>query len=226
MSDQPTATAAPPKAKAAGKKYAGLSRNQWILVGAVFAAALGYILWRRHEAEKAAASSAASTSTSTSTAASTLAALEEELAELQNQGYGGGGSSGGGGYSGGTGAGSTSTAAGTVTTTAPGTPTSSTGTVSGTAPSTPAKAGAISNLQASSVGSTTAKVSWNKATGATSYSYAVMLAANWPKGPAVKSGTTTATSVSLSGLKAKSTYNFGVQGLPGGPGDNIHFTTT
>jgi hypothetical protein len=59
VSEQPTARATrPPAARPGtpGKKYAGLTRNQWFIAGGVFAAALAYILWKRHQASTAAAS--------------------------------------------------------------------------------------------------------------------------------------------------------------------------
>lgn len=224
MSDQPTATAPTSTAgkKPPGKTYGGLTRNQWLIAGAVFTAALGYILWRRYEAKKsAAASTATATSTSTATAQE-LQDLEDALDQLQAQGYGGGSGSGGyytepTGTSGSSGTNNTTTGTSTPTTTA---------TTTKTSTPTAKKAGAISNLQASNIKSTSFTVSWNPATNATSYSYKVMLDKNYPNGPSVKSGTTTATKLNITGLTAKSDYNFGIQGLPGGPGDNIHVNTT
>lgn len=219
---EPTASAARPAAKPKGKTYGGLTRNQWLIFGGVFAVAVGYLLWRRYEAAKAATSASTTTSTSTATAA-TLAALEDELAQLQNQGYGAGAAGGG------TAGSSGPVAYSTQTSTPAGTPTSTSGTTSSgtgaaaTTTKTPAKtAGAISNLQASSVGTTTATIKWNAASNATQgYAYRV----TEMNGTLVKSGNTSATSVSLSGLHKGWTYNFGIQGLPGGPGNNIHFTT-
>ena len=94
-----------------------------------------------------------------------------------------------------------------------------------TAPA-PAKvsAGPISNLQAYSVTSTSAVIKWNPDKNNTQ-GYAWACTPTSGKG-ASKKGNTTATSVTVSGLTAKTTYNFGVQGLPGGAGNNIHFTTT
>ena len=93
-------------------------------------------------------------------------------------------------------------------------------------PTTTGAAGALSNLQAYNVTRTGATVKWNPdQNNRGGYSYSVMVAKNWPKGPAVRSGVTAGTSVTITGLKPGTTYNFGVQGLPGGAGDNIHFTT-
>jgi hypothetical protein len=82
-----------------------------------------------------------------------------------------------------------------------------------------AGAGAISNLQPSAVTRTSFTVRWNPAHGAThGYAYNVTQL----NGKSVKKGTTKTTSVSVTGLHPGFTYNFGVQALPGGPGDNIH----
>jgi Fibronectin type III domain len=240
-----TRTRAEAAPKGGGKKYAGLTGMQWGIVGVVTIAGIGFILWRNSRKKTAAASASASATTTTSTAqptgscddgstvecgglcpdgtspsgcsSITNSTLQTELGDLESQLAQGGGGSGGGGYY--TGSGGTP-----ATTAAPAAPAAAT--TAKTTTSTAAKAGAISNLQASGVGKTTAKVAWNKAANATSYSYKVMPAADYPSGPVTKSGTVTGTSVSLSGLKSGTTYNFGVQGLPGGPGDNIHFTTT
>lgn len=221
MSEQPVA--APPRPKPPGKQYLGLSRNQWFLVGGVFVAAVGYLLWRRHQAAKTSSTTA---STSASTAA--LTALEDELAQLQGAGFGASGGGSGGGYGGYAG---TVPAPSTTAATPAGTPVSLSGAVSSTttattaaapATSTTPKAGAISNLQSGNVTTTTARISWNPTTNASQgYAYKVTQL----NGVVVKSGNTSSTSVSLSGLHPGFTYNFGVQGLPGGPGDNIHFTT-
>lgn len=109
MSEQPTATATRPAARPKGKTYGGLTRNQWLAVGGVFAAALGYILWKRYEAAKASASTSTATSSECTDAngnpidcaeldAQELAALQNQLDQLQGQGYGGGSGSGGGSY--------------------------------------------------------------------------------------------------------------------------------
>jgi hypothetical protein len=58
---------------------------------------------------------------------------------------------------------------------------------------------------------------WNKASGATGgYSWQLT-------GPESKSGKTSGTVVTVHGLK-KGAYNFGIQALPGGQGDNGHVT--
>ena len=82
--------------------------------------------------------------------------------------------------------------------------------------STPA--GSISNLQAFNVTKSSFTARWNAAARATGYAYAITEL----DGTHVKSGTTSATSVSVTGLHPGWTYNVGVQALPGGAGDNIH----
>ena len=232
MSEQPTAQAARPGGPPGkgGKKYAGLTRNQWIITGGVFVAVLAYLLWKRHQASAAAASqtpTSAGSNECTDANGNPVDCGEltaQELAAIQNQldqlaGQAGGGGTGGAGSSGG---GTTDSGTGTTTNTspAPGTPTSAGG---ATATKTAAKtAGAISGLTSSAVTKTSFKVSWHAAANATSYAYIVRDLASHTQ---VKSGTTTATSVTVSGLKSGVDYNFGVQGLPGGPGDNIHVRT-
>ena len=83
-------------------------------------------------------------------------------------------------------------------------------------PGSPTSAGAISNLTVTASG-TTVTARWNPAKNATG-GYKWILS-----GPSSHSGTTKATSASITGLKA-GTYNFGIQALPGGPGNNEHVT--
>jgi len=97
--------------------------------------------------------------------------------------------------------------------------TGTTTTTTGTTTTASTSAGPISNLQPSKQTSTSVTMAWNKAAGATG-GYAWNL-----KGTPSKSGKTTATSVTVSGLK-KGKYVFSVQGLPGGFGDNYTVTIT
>ena len=244
-----TAPSAAPRPKAGqGKKYAGLTGAQWGIGGVVVLGIVGVVLIVRKR--KAAASSAATMTATANTAQATgscadgstvpcgglcpdgtapsgcssisNSTLQTELGDLESQlAQGGGSAGGGGGYtSGGTpAAASANTVTGTV-----GAVATTAKTTTPTAPAAGAKAGAISNLQASRVGATTATVSWNKASNA-SQGYAWRLT-NLKTGAVIKSGNTMSTSVPLTGLPSKTSFNFGVQGLPGGPGDNIHFTTT
>src|SRR5215469_8967299 len=139
MSEQPTQ--APPRNRPGdGKKYAGLSRNQWLITGGVFVGVLAYLVWKRRQASSAASTAATNQGSNECTDAQgnpvdCNQAFASELASLQNEldqlGQGGalGGGSGGGGSSGATGATSDGTGA-TSTVQPPGTPTSSTGATS------------------------------------------------------------------------------------------------
>jgi fibronectin type III domain protein len=225
VSEPTTSTAGNPPKKP-GKKILGLNRTTVIVFGVALVAGIGWFLWKKHQASSAAATTAATaptTDTSGTDNSGDLSAIQSELEQLlASEGAGGGqgaGSSGGGG---------TTTTTPVAEPTSPDvpaapatTPTTSTGST-GTATAAK-KAGAISNLQATNVGKTTATVKWNAAANATG-GYAYKL--TQMNGVLVKSGTTHATSVTLSGLHSKYEYNFGIQGLPGGPGDNIHFTTS
>lgn len=78
-------------------------------------------------------------------------------------------------------------------------------------------AGAISNLRVTGYSHTGVSFAWNPAPRATQgYAWGI-------SGHGItKKGTTTATHVSVSGLTKPGVYNFGIQALPGGPGNNIH----
>lgn len=78
-------------------------------------------------------------------------------------------------------------------------------------------AGAISNLRVTGYDHTGVSFAWNSAPGATQ-GYAWKLTGQG----ITRSGTTTATHVSVTGLTKAGVYNFGIQALPGGPGNNIH----
>jgi hypothetical protein len=238
MSEQPTSTATRPP-KAPGKTYAGLTRNQWFIVGGVFAAALAYIVWRRRQAAASTSATAPTNQGSNECTdangnpvdcnelfAQELAALQNSLDQLGAQ-SGGGGSSGSGGSFGGGGGGNGTTPSvpdtvtgAPATTQPPATPTSSGGT---TGTRIERRAGAVTGLTATAVTRTSFKATWRAAANATGgYAYIVRDLASHTE---VKSGTTRSTSVTVSGLKPGTDYNFGVQGLPGGPGDNIHVRT-
>jgi hypothetical protein len=81
-------------------------------------------------------------------------------------------------------------------------------------------AGAITNLRVTGFNETGVSFAWNAATGATQ-GYAWILTSVDGQGITMR-GNTTATQVSVNGLDKPGVYNFGIQGLPGGPGDNIH----
>jgi hypothetical protein len=240
MSEQPTAAPPRPPGRGAGKTYAGLNRNQWLIVGGVFVAALGYIVWRRRKAAAAAASSGGGVTNQGSNECTDAngnpvdcnEAFAQELAGLQNSldqlgAQSGGGSSGGGGWAGSPGttpAGTPDTTTGAPAVSQPSaTPVTSTGTTAGTVRTAPKTAGGISNLQPSAVTKTSFRVSWQAASNATGgYAWVVRDLASHTQTAA---GTTRSTSVTVSGLKSGTDYNFGVQALPGGAGDNIHVRT-
>lgn len=85
-------------------------------------------------------------------------------------------------------------------------------------------AGPIHNLRITRTTKNSFSVAWITARGAQQgYSYIVRdLAAHQE----IRQGHTTRTSVTISGLQPGKQYNFGVQGLPGGPGANVHITTS
>jgi Fibronectin type III domain len=241
MSEQPAGAArdegGQPGARKPGKKILGMSRGQAIGLGVVAVGGIIFLIWR---ARKNAAAAAASTSTaSTCPDGSTpdangncpqdstdfsgaLETLQSEIAALQGAGAGGGGSDGSAGtVAGSTGTSTTAPATGTTTTTAPATGATTT---AAPKPASAAAAGPIANLRVTSTGTTSFTVAWNAAQGATGgYSYIVRdLASHTQVGSA---HTTKATSATVTGLKSGTDYNFGIQALPGGAGNNLHVRT-
>jgi Fibronectin type III domain len=85
-------------------------------------------------------------------------------------------------------------------------------------------AGAISNLQPSAVTRTGFTVTWNPVPNTTGYHWAVGTTQAWPN--YIKQGTSSTPKVVVTGLNPGTAYNFGVQALPGGAGNNIHVTTS
>ncbi len=109
--------------------------------------------------------------------------------------------------------GSATTTSGSATTTAPA--------ASAPAPAV-ARAGAISNLHVNGYNQTGVTFEWNRAPGDTGgYAWAltsvdgqgISKSGNLPSGSTVHS---------VTGLTKAGVYNFGIQALPGGPGNNIH----
>lgn len=224
---EPTATAAPPGpgAKPPGKKYAGLSRNQWIGVGVVFAVVVGVIIWRRHEANAAASSSTtAGTSSSSdectdangnnvpcddSDLSGELSALQTEIETLMAQ-EGQSGAAGGGTTgttsSGTTSSGTTSSPTSSATS-SPATSSSTTSTGTKTAAKTTTAAAKTlsppSGVKATKTTTTAITLTWDKVSGATSYRIRVTYQNNL-----VKQQTVTGTSATVSGLTADHTYGF------------------
>jgi hypothetical protein len=84
-------------------------------------------------------------------------------------------------------------------------------------------AGGITNLRVTGTTKSSFTVRWNPAVGATGgYAYIVR---DLNTHQQVDSNTTMGTSATVSGLRSGIVYNFGIQGLPGGPGSNIHVKT-
>lgn len=239
VSEQPESGAPPRQRPGQGGKILGLSRGQAIGVGLAGLVVVGYLLYR---ARKNAATQQASTGSTTGGCpdgsspdaagncpqgsqdfSGALETLQSEIADLQGAMAG----AGAGGASGGTvdGAGSVSAATGTTTappTTAPATTTSPT--TPGAVAKAPVSAGPIANLRATQTGTTSFTIAWNPATNASGgYAYTVRdLATHQQVG---QPHTTKATSATVTGLKPGTDYNVGLQGLPGGPGTNIHVRT-
>lgn len=228
MSEQPPERRDGQPGQRQGKKILGLPRGQAIGLGLVALGGLAFLLWRARKNAQAAQQQAQTSGCpdgSTPDAngncpqnsqdwSGAIDTLQSEIAALQGaQGAGGGGAG--------------SVGAATGTTTAP--PTSAPVTA-GPAPSaqapppkTGAAAGPVSNLQATQTGSTSFTVRWNPAAGATGgYAWIVRDLATHTQ---ARQGTTKTTQVTVTGLKSKTDYNFGVQGLPSGPGDNLHVRT-
>lgn len=218
-----------------GKKILGLPRNQAIGLGLLGLGGLAFLLWRaRQNAKKAAQQQAASPCPDGSTPdangncpqnsqdwSGAIDTLQSEIAALQ--GAQGGGGSGGGGSAGGV-AGSTGTPTTDGGTTGATVPAPSGTPLPGPAPRPAAAAGPIAGLQITSTGTTGFAARWDPAQGATGgYQYIVRdLATHQQVGaPHHTSGTIAV----VSGLKSKTDYNLGVQGLPGGPGANVHVRT-
>jgi Fibronectin type III domain len=106
--------------------------------------------------------------------------------------------------------------------------TTSSTTTTGTTAGAPA-AGAISNLQQVGATKNSITVSWNPTTGVTgqtqTYAWAIDSLSGWPT-QSIGKGTTQDTALDITGLQPNTTYNFGIQALPGGPGNNIHVKTS
>jgi hypothetical protein len=84
-------------------------------------------------------------------------------------------------------------------------------------------AGHITNLQASIVGKTSFTVRWNPAPGAVEgYGFVVR---DLNTHTEAVSGYTKGIVLTVRHLHPDTEYNFGIQGLPGGPGSNIHVKT-
>ena len=184
-----------------GGKILGLKpRTAMIAGGAILAAAIGYMLWKRKKTAAAPAVTSASASSSTGIDyGGELSVIQSELEDLL---------AAEGQESSGTGTGSSATGTGTS-----GTGSSSTGTT--TATKTPAKTAAPAvptGVHATKVTASSVTLAWNKAANATSYRVRVTY-----QGKLVSSASSNGTSVTVSGLGADHTYTFHVASVgPGG----------
>lgn len=251
MSETPTATAARPAAASRGpqgKKYAGLTRNQWLIGGGVFVAALVFIVWRRKKTNGAAtASTATSTGSNECTdsngnpvdcselEAQELAALQNSLDQLGANSAGSGGS-GAAGPSGATTPITISPATGTGATGTP-QPSTATATKTTTGTTAPAAGGPITvipiGLHTTAVNTTSVQVAWTAPTipagqgPLTGYTAEVYESNGTSEGP---SWTVPKTQLyaNAGGLKTKTAYHLNVWCEPaktGGPHASVSFTT-
>ena len=235
---EPTTQAAQPK----GRKILGMSQGQLLIVLGVALVGGAYLLWRRNKSKQAQQQAASACPDGSAPDANgacvqsgqdwsgAIATLQTEIADLQGASAGAGGAAGAtSGSAGSTEGGGFGTPGGGTSTTLAPSPASTGGQASGYH-----AAGAISNLQQTGRTSRSISIRWNPALN-TRLGYRYVLSsipAGHPTaraphaGQPVKSGQTTATSVRLTGLKPRTTYNFGIQALPGGPGNNIHVSTS
>lgn len=204
-----------------------MSQGQLLIVLGVALAGGAFLLWRSRKKAAAAQQQAATSACPDGSQpdangncvqsgqdwSGAISTLQTEIADLQGSMAGGmGGGSGAGTVGGSTG-----------TTTIPGgtnngsTGSTGTGGTGGAGGQGWTPAGAISNLRVTGYNRTGVSFAWNNATGATQ-GYRWVVSGNG----ITKSGNTTATHVSVNGLTKPGVYNFGIQALPGGPGNNIH----
>lgn len=225
MSEQPTQASAPPRGK--GRKILGMSQGQLLIVLGVALVGGAYLLWRSRKAKAAAQQQQATSACPDGSApdangncvqsgqdwSGAISTLQTEIGDLQGAMAGAGGAGGGSGTVGGSTGTSTVPPVGTSppSVTPPGT-----GTGGGGGPGYK-PAGPISNLRVTGYNRTGVSFAWNPASGATQ-GYAWGVSGNGIS----KKGNTAATQVSVNGLTKPGVYNFAVQALPGGPGNNIH----
>ena len=218
---EPTQASAPSRGK--GRKILGMSQGQLLIVLAVALVGGGYLLWRHRKSAQQAQQQATSACPDGSAPdangncvqsgqdwSGAISTLQTEIADLQGAMAGAGGAGGGSGTVGGSTGTSTVPPAGTSPPSI--TPPGTNGGGKGWTP-----AGPISNLRVTGYSRTGVSFAWNPASGATQgYAWGV-------SGQGItKKGNTSATHVSVTGLTKPGVYNFGIQALPGGPGNNIH----
>jgi len=185
-----------------GGKILGLKpRTAMIAGGAILAAAIGYMLWKRKKAAASPAVTSASASSSTGIDyGGELSVIQSELEDLLAA-EGQESTTGGGTGATGTGTGTSTSGSTTSTTTKPPSATAKT-----PAPAVP------SGVHATKVTASSVTLAWNKAANATSYRVRVTY-----QGKLVSSASANGTSVTVSGLGADHTYTFHVASVgPGG----------
>lgn len=182
-----------------GKKILGMNRTTVIIFGVVLAGAVGWFLWKRHQASTAAAAPATTGPANASgdctdasgnsvpcdeDFAGQLSALQTEVESLLGEGAGVTGAAGGGSAGGSTGTTGTTGGDGTADTTGA-TGTTPTSTTTTTAPASPAAAAPkatvptqVTGLHATTVTQTSIGLAWTKATRATSYQVRVTYQSN------------------------------------------------
>lgn len=195
-------TETPPES-GGGRKILGLKpRTALIAGGAILAASVGYLLWKRKKSAPtttAAASATASTSSSTGMGyGGELSVIQSELEDLlAAQGQAGTTSTGS--------AGSTGTSTGTSTATSA---TTTTSTAAAGPPPVP------TGVHSTQVTASSVTLAWNKSAGATSYQVRVTYQSKLVGSPHTG---ITGTSATISGLGADHTYTFHVAAIgPGG----------
>ena len=197
-----------PERSSGGGKVLGLKpRTAMIVGGAILAAAIGYMLWKRHQASSstpATSSASASSSTSGIDYGGELSVIQSELEDLLAA-EGNEPSTSSTGSTGSTGTGSTGSGTGTTTTsTTP--PITQPGARTG-APATPA------NVHATKTTANSVTLAWDKSANAATYRVRVTYQNKLVGAPHIVAGT----SATISGLGADHTYTFHVAAIgPGG----------
>jgi fibronectin type III domain protein len=193
--------ASPTQPPAGGGKVLGLKpRTAIIAGGGILLLAVGYFLWKKHQAAATPAVTSASASSSTGIDyGGELSVIQSELEDLLAA-EGQESSATGGSSTTGTSTGTT----GTGTTT---------GSTTGTTTATKTAAPAMPSAHETKVTSNSVTLAWTKVTGATSYRIRVTYQGKLVGSPHVTAGT----SATISGLTADHTYTFHVASIgPGG----------
>jgi cytoskeletal protein RodZ len=187
------ASPAQPPAGGGGKVLGLKPRTAIIAGGVILAAAIGYFLWKRHQAPATPATTSASASSSTSGIdyGGELSVIQSELEDLlAAEGQ----------------SGASTTGSGSTTATGTGTSTTGTGTATATAPATAKVPPMPANVRATAETASTVSLTWTPSAGATSYGIRVTY-----QDKLVEAGTASGTSRVVNGLKPNQTYTFHVK---------------